>query len=866
MQFQKLQIYGFGKHRDEVIDFSKGMNILFGNNEAGKTTIYECILQILFGFPQKNHLLRSYEPKNGGNYGGMLSIFDEEFGAYTVERVGGKAGGNVRVQLDRGESGEEELLKKLLHGYGRADLEAIFAFSMHQLQALEKMNEDELNRTLLASGTTGVDQLTLIEKQLLKESNALFKKSGQNPIINKMIKDIQKEELALKVEREKLSKYEPKKQELLQIEQELISVQKQLEKANHDNVQIEQSIKNQPLLNELSSIKSRLQELEEVQFPAKGIQRIEQASTRFKQVEREVERVSKRGEELQLQLKEAVSKEKLQQLQNWIGRDEEWREWRAQRERMLAFQQSLESKIAVKEQLLGLNRSALKVDSTIANEAQLRKQLDEVNLSKQKIEHLQILISNEVTNEENRKSRMQKNKGISNELFMIIIGVIAVIGALVFKQWGVALAIIAMLALVLILNKKNKNDSTSNLNNGESPKSQLRQLKAQYEAQLTEINEQFHRMGITNDIEPEMYTEVFSQVRELQQYVIEQRQLDQQLDSIQQRIAERYEEGTMLLPHQVAESNLSAAIQQYLQDQTLLLNSMQQVQEQLRVNEEQLMPLTDELNELQQEIVALYNAANVEDLEPYYEMANFFEEKVRLQNRLSDLQLTLHDFNDEVEYTEFHLQQNTLALEQLIASQKALQAAHSKLHAEMNHLVTDERYSEMLQAQEHRKSELADLTKDWMRLRLVEEAIQQTLNDLKEDKLPKVMDLTTEFFQYLTGDRYEKIALDEEGFYAQTSMQQQFKIGELSQATREQAYLSLRFALAVEKKVNAPFPLLMDDPFVHFDTLRTAKVVQLLRKLQTNHQIIFFTCQERMKQAFEVKNIIEVEALQTKGD
>ncbi|HEY4531818.1 MAG TPA: AAA family ATPase, partial [Kurthia sp.] len=221
MQFQKLQIYGFGRHRDEVIDFSSGMNILFGNNEAGKTTIYECILQILFGFPQKNHLLRSYEPKGGGSYGGMLSIVDDEYGAYTVERVGGKAGGNVRVQLENGESGEEELLKKLLRGHGRSDLEAIFAFSMHQLQALEKMNEDELNRTLLASGTTGVDQLTQIEKQLIKESNSLFKKSGQNPSINKLIKNIQNEESLLKIEREKLSKYEQKKAELFNLEQDL---------------------------------------------------------------------------------------------------------------------------------------------------------------------------------------------------------------------------------------------------------------------------------------------------------------------------------------------------------------------------------------------------------------------------------------------------------------------------------------------------------------------------------------------------------------------------------------------------------------------------------------------------------------------
>lgn len=863
MQFKKLQIYGFGKHRDEVFDFSNGMNILFGNNEAGKTTIYECILQLLFGFPQKNHLLKSYQPKNGGNYGGMLTVFDEEYGLYTVERVGGKAGGNVRVQLENGQSGEEVLLKKLLRNYSRSDMESIFAFSMHQLQALEKMNEDELNRTLLASGTTGVDQLTFIEKQLSKESNALFKKSGQNPTINKMIKNIQQEEMALKVEREKLAKYEPKKEELFQLEIELQKVQEQLVEANLKKNQIEQSIKNRPLLNEVNAIKSRLVELEDIQFPAKGILRFEQSSTRLNQVERELERVKKRREELQFELKEVVSEKELQQLQNWVGRDEEWREWRAQRERLLLEQQSLESKIAMKEQLLGLDRAALKIDSTIAKEAQLKQQIEEANQSKRKMEHLQMLVSNDLTNEEQKKSRVQKNKGISNEMLILLIGIVAVIILLVFKQWGMAIAIVGMLALMIILNKNKRNES---MGNGDSTKRQLKQIKGQYEAQLDAINEQFYQMGITNNIAPEMYEQLFTQVRELQQFVIEQRQLDQQLDSIQLHIVERYNEGANLLPYKVAETNLSATIQQYIQDQMMLFNSVKQVHEQLQVIQQQYMPLVDEQNELQSEIDLLFNFAKVEDLESYYEMANFAEEKSRLQNRFSDLQVMLQDFNDEEEFTEMHLQQSMQQLEQLIASQKQMQASYSKLQAEMNHLVTDERYSEMLQAQEQRKSEMADLTKAWMRLRVLEEAIQQTLNDLKEDKLPKVMDLTTEFFKYLTGEKYEKIALDEEGFYAQTNALQYFKIGELSQATREQAYLSLRLALAVEKKVNAPFPLLMDDPFVHFDTLRTSKVVQLLRKLQTNHQIIFFTCQERMKQAFEVKNIIEVEALQTKGD
>ncbi len=44
-----------------------------------------------------------------------------------------------------------------------------------------------------------------------------------------------------------------------------------------------------------------------------------------------------------------------------------------------------------------------------------------------------------------------------------------------------------------------------------------------------------------------------------------------------------------------------------------------------------------------------------------------------------------------------------------------------------------------------------------------------------------------------------------------------YPIIELSQATKEQAYIALRLSLASAKGKSAPFPLLLDDPFVHFD-------------------------------------------------
>lgn len=72
-------------------------------------------------------------------------------------------------------------------------------------------------------------------------------------------------------------------------------------------------------------------------------------------------------------------------------------------------------------------------------------------------------------------------------------------------------------------------------------------------------------------------------------------------------------------------------------------------------------------------------------------------------------------------------------------------------------------------------------------------------------------------------------------------------MNELSQATKEQAYLSLRLALASVLADRAPFPIIMDDPFVHFDNERLSRMIEILKEIQPSHQLIYFTCHEEMK-------------------
>ena len=84
MRFLDLYIKGFGKFHDTFISFEDGLNLVYGQNEAGKSTIHTFIRGMLFGIERqrgraaKNDLYSRYEPwENSSTYEGQLRLLSE---------------------------------------------------------------------------------------------------------------------------------------------------------------------------------------------------------------------------------------------------------------------------------------------------------------------------------------------------------------------------------------------------------------------------------------------------------------------------------------------------------------------------------------------------------------------------------------------------------------------------------------------------------------------------------------------------------------------------------------------------------------------------------------------------------------------
>lgn len=92
MRFLDLYISGFGKFHNTSVSFEDGINIVYGKNEAGKSTIHTFIRGMLFGIErQRGRAARTdtyskYEPwENSGTYEGQLRLESDGI-VYRIER------------------------------------------------------------------------------------------------------------------------------------------------------------------------------------------------------------------------------------------------------------------------------------------------------------------------------------------------------------------------------------------------------------------------------------------------------------------------------------------------------------------------------------------------------------------------------------------------------------------------------------------------------------------------------------------------------------------------------------------------------------------------------------------------------------
>ena len=167
MKICDLAIDGFGVWRGLQLDQLSGqLNVFYGPNEAGKTTLLEFIRGALYGYSTERR--RRYLPPRHGGEGGGHILLSSRHGDYRIVRhdTGSGVEGRLRVVDGVGRTLPPSTLDELLRHLDEAVFNHIFAIGIEELQELGTLTDDEVSARLyqLSTGLRGITLAQLLHE------------------------------------------------------------------------------------------------------------------------------------------------------------------------------------------------------------------------------------------------------------------------------------------------------------------------------------------------------------------------------------------------------------------------------------------------------------------------------------------------------------------------------------------------------------------------------------------------------------------------------------------------------------------------------------------------------------------------------
>lgn len=295
-----------------------------------------------------------------------------------------------------------------------------------------------------------------------------------------------------------------------------------------------------------------------------------------------------------------------------------------------------------------------------------------------------------------------------------------------------------------------------------------------------------------------------------------------------------------------------------------------EIETDIHYTKEQMLELEQEIQYFHAQIEQLYAVAAVKDRNEFCAMADISRELKDTENKRyhvnaqlqgghpEELELAGANTLSELKNRQFieneRKERLTEEIEQLRSQIALLLVKQEQLEA--SGLVSDLKLQTEMQ-----KERVKETAKKWASIQMIKQVIRNKLERHKKVELPRLLETAGEFFRPLTDGSYQTIYFSEtdDSIMVMNGDGTVYHAEELSQGTCEQLYTAIRFALAVTRQDGARLPFQLDDSFVHFDQDRLKRVLDVLYDLsEGGRQILYFTCHDHVKDAFQNSQIIHL--------
>lgn len=129
--------------------------------------------------------------------------------------------------------------------------------------------------------------------------------------------------------------------------------------------------------------------------------------------------------------------------------------------------------------------------------------------------------------------------------------------------------------------------------------------------------------------------------------------------------------------------------------------------------------------------------------------------------------------------------------------------------------------------------------------------IQKARDKFLSERSPKFLTTASEYINYITDGRYNKISLSEKGTSIMVSNNKKRNFdfesvdAVLSRGTKEQVYFALRLAMLERFDPNGDkLPIILDEALVNWDNERFKKIIEIIDILSKDRQVFIYTCHD----------------------
>ncbi|MBM82863.1 MAG: hypothetical protein CMJ78_20060 [Planctomycetaceae bacterium] len=288
MKLLELKIENYGIYADRSIQLNdSGFQVIYGPNEAGKSTLLQLIRELLFGFAHQN----PYDLKNhSGKLAAIARCQLRDGNVIKFRRQKGRTG-TVNGEFEGSLDTFDDIGLRNILGAANADLyKHVFGFSLKELESGEQSLKDaNLNEAMFGSGLGGLANFQSVQQTIQKQQKELFSKRASKPVINKLLTEIQTQKNEIRELSVKPRDYEQLNGSLAQKELEGDRLRERVEAVSAKKRRLGRLETALDKWTELRALREQLQQLgSHEDFPVNGIELFQQCTERLDELNRKL--------------------------------------------------------------------------------------------------------------------------------------------------------------------------------------------------------------------------------------------------------------------------------------------------------------------------------------------------------------------------------------------------------------------------------------------------------------------------------------------------------------------------------------------------------------------------------------------------